>query len=164
MTVGCRERKGHLTAVANHRLIRQQWIPRPLEETFAFFAKPENLQEITPPFLQFRIARAEPELHAGSLIDYRLRIHGFPVRWTSEIAVWEPPHRFIDTQVRGPYALWQHQHGFAALGDGTLISDEVHYALPLGFLGEIARVLMVRRDVEQIFEYRRKKLEELLGN
>ena len=147
-----------------YRLIREQWIPRPLDEAFAFFARPQNLEEITPPFLQFHILRAANELHAGSLIDYRLRVHGIPMSWTSEITVWEPPHRFADTQVRGPYALWRHVHEFASEGTGTRIIDDVQYALPFGFIGEIAHALMVRRDVERIFDYRRKKLEQLLGN
>lgn len=146
-----------------YRLTREQWIPKPLDEAFAFFARPENLEEITPPFLKFHIVQGERELHAGSLIHYRLRVHGLPMRWTSEITVWDPPHRFVDVQVKGPYALWQHQHEFAADGDGTRISDDVQYALPFGFLGQIAHAIMVRRDVEGIFEYRRKKMEELLG-
>lgn len=163
MTACCHNRRRHLTSVPSHRSIRQQWIPQPLDETFAFFARPQNLEEITPPLLRFHIARAERELHAGSLIDYRLHVRGVPMRWRSEITTWDPPHRFVDRQVRGPYALWQHQHDFAAEGNGTRITDEVQYALPFGLLGEIAHVLMVRRDVEQIFAYRKTKLEELLG-
>jgi|ERR1700677_2420665 ligand-binding SRPBCC domain-containing protein len=146
-----------------YRLTREQWIPKPLDEAFAFFARPENLEEITPPFLKFHIVQADRELHAGSLIHYRLRVHGLPMRWTSEITVWDPPQRFVDVQVKGPYALWRHQHEFAADGDGTRISDDVQYALPFGFVGQMAHAIMVRRDVEGIFEFRRKKLEELMG-
>jgi ligand-binding SRPBCC domain-containing protein len=146
-----------------YRLTREQWIPKPLDEAFAFFARPENLEEITPPFLKFHIVQADRELHAGSLIRYRLRVHGLPMRWTSQITVWDPPHRFVDIQVKGPYALWRHQHEFAADGDGTRIGDDVQYALPFGFLGQMAHAIMVRRDVEGIFEFRRKKLEELMG-
>jgi ligand-binding SRPBCC domain-containing protein len=147
----------------SYRLTREQWLPKPLEETFAFFSRPENLEEITPPFLQFHIVRAESELHAGSLIEYRLRVRGLPMCWTSEITNWEPPHRFVDTQVRGPYALWRHQHVFVAENDGTRISDDVEYALPFGFVGRLAHALLVRTDVEKIFEYRQQKLAELLG-
>lgn len=146
-----------------YRLTREQWIPQPLEEAFAFFSRPENLEEITPPFLNFHVVRAEKELHTGSLIEYRLRVRGIPMRWTSEITLWEPPSRFVDTQLRGPYALWRHQHTFVAENGGTRIGDDVEYALPFGVIGQMAHALMVRRDVEKIFDYRRQRLEELLG-
>jgi len=146
-----------------YRLRREQWIPKALDEAFAFFARPQNLEEITPPFLRFHIVRAEGELHEGSLIEYRLRMRGLPMRWVSEITEWEPPHKFVDTQLRGPYALWRHQHLFAAEGSGTRIMDDVEYALPFGIIGELAHTLLVRRDVERIFEYRRRKLEEMLA-
>jgi ligand-binding SRPBCC domain-containing protein len=146
-----------------HRLIREQWIAKPLADVFTFFSRPENLQEITPPWLSFHIVSAERELRTGSIIEYRLRVHGLPTRWKSEISEWDPPHRFVDTQLRGPYALWRHQHSFTAENDGTRIRDQVDYALPLGVLGELAHTLMVRRDVESIFAYRQKRLLELLG-
>jgi ligand-binding SRPBCC domain-containing protein len=146
-----------------YRLTREQWLPKPLEETFTFFSRPENLEEITPPFLQFHLVRAERELQAGSLIEYRLRVRGVPMRWTSEITLWDPPYRFVDTQVRGPYALWRHQHIFVAENGGTRISDDVEYALPFGFVGQIAHALLVRRDVARIFDYRHQKLTVLLG-
>ncbi len=147
-----------------YHLTREQWIPKPLDEAFAFFSRPENLEEITPPFLNFHIVRADEELHAGSLIEYRLRVRGLPMRWTSEITVWEPPYKFEDTQLRGPYALWRHQHTFvAAENGGTRIGDDVEYALPFGIFGQIVHAVLVRRDVEKIFEYRQKRLAELLG-
>jgi ligand-binding SRPBCC domain-containing protein len=147
----------------SYRFTREQWIPKPLEEAFAFFSRPENLEQITPAFLRFQVVRAERELHAGSLIDYRLHVRGVPMRWTSEITNWDPPHRFVDTQVRGPYALWRHQHIFLPENGGTRISDDVEYALPFGFVGQLAHALLVRRDVEKIFEFRRLRLTELLG-
>jgi ligand-binding SRPBCC domain-containing protein len=146
-----------------YQLMREQWIPRPIEEAFAFFSRPENLEEITPPFLGFHIGRAEKELRAGSLIEYKLRIRGVPMRWLTEIEVWEPPCRFVDNQLRGPYKLWHHEHRFAERDGGTLISDRVDYALPFGVLGQIVHGLIVRRDVESTFEFRRKRLEEVLG-
>jgi hypothetical protein len=146
-----------------YQLIREQWIPKPMDEAFAFFSRPENLEEITPPWLGFRIVRTGKQLHAGSLINYKLRIHGLPMRWTSEITVWEPPYRFVDTQLRGPYKLWRHEHSFREQNRGTLIRDHVDYALPFGIFGEIAHKLMVRRDVETIFKFRRQRLEQLLG-
>ena len=98
-----------------------------------------------------------------SLIEYKLRIRGVPMRWLTEIEVWEPPCRFVDNQLRGPYKLWHHEHRFAERDGGTLISDRVDYALPFGVLGQIVHGLIVRRDVESIFEFRRKRLEEVLG-
>ncbi len=107
---------------------------------------------------------SENELHTGSLIEYRLRWHKIPMRWTSEITDWSPPHRFIDNQVRGPYAKWHHEHGFTAENGGTRIRDEVQYALPFGIAGQLAHWLRARHDVEAIFEFRRQRLEELLGS
>jgi len=107
--------------------------------------------------------KAERELHVGSIIEYRLRIRGLPMRWTSEIAVWEPPYRFVDNQLRGPYQLWHHEHTFAAENGGTRIGDHVTYSLPFGMLGEIAHAVMVKRDVESIFQFRQQRLAELLG-
>jgi ligand-binding SRPBCC domain-containing protein len=146
----------------SYHLTREQWIPKPLDEAFSFFAKPENLEEITPPFLRFRIVHAESPLHAGALIEYKLRVRGLPMRWVSEITEWQPPYQFVDTQLRGPYALWRHQHTFAAERGGTRITDNVEYALPFGFLGQIVHTLLVRKDVERIFDYRRRKLTKLL--
>lgn len=146
-----------------YQLIREQWIPKPIDEAFAFFSRPENLEEITPPWLGFHIVRTDKPLHAGSLINYKLRIHGLPMRWTSEISVWEPPYRFVDNQVRGPYKLWHHEHSFTEQNGGTLIRDHVDYALPFGIFGEIAHALMVRRDVETIFKFRQQRLEQLLA-
>lgn len=146
-----------------YQLIREQWLTTPLAETFAFFSRPENLEEITPPWLGFHIVRADRQLHAGSIIEYKLRIRGLPMRWSSEIAVWEPPYRFVDDQLRGPYKLWHHEHRFKSENGGTRIGDHVNYALPFGILGEIAHALMVKRDVESIFQFRQQRLTELLG-
>jgi hypothetical protein len=147
-----------------YHLIREQWISKPIEEAFDFFSRPENLEEITPPWLGFRIVNADRQLHTGSLINYKLRVRGLPMRWTSEITVWEPPYRFVDTQVRGPYKLWHHTHRFSAQNGGTLIGDHVDYALPFGIFGQLAHALMVRRDVETIFRYRQQRLAQLLGS
>ena len=146
-----------------YQLIREQWIGKPINEAFAFFSRPENLEQITPPWLSFHIVRSDKQLQAGSLINYKLRIHGLPMRWTSEIEAWEPPYRFVDKQLRGPYKLWHHEHSFREQNGGTSIRDRVDYALPFGVLGEVAHALMVRRDVESIFQFRRDRLQELLG-
>jgi ligand-binding SRPBCC domain-containing protein len=137
------------------------WLPRPLEEVFAFFADAGNLQALTPPWLDFTILTPSPiPMRPGTRIDSRLRLHGFPIRWQTEITAWEPPHRFVDEQRRGPYRLWVHEHRFETCDGGTHIADNVRYAVPGGWLVER---LIVRRDVERIFEFRRQKLLELFG-
>ena len=138
------------------------WLPRPRSEVFPFFADARNLQEITPPWLSFEVLTRGPlEMREGLLIDYRLRIHGFPVRWQTRIEVWEPPHRFVDLQLRGPYRLWRHEHTFEEKDGGTLCRDMVQYAAPGGpFRGLIERWL-VRPDVDRIFRYRADTLKWL---
>ena len=148
---------------ASYQLIREQWIPKPIEEAFAFFSRPENLEEITPPLLGFHILRAPGEIHTGSLIEYKLRVRGVPMKWLTEITVWEPPYRFVDNQLKGPYKLWHHEHRFTPENGGTRMRDQVDYALPFGILGHMVHTLIVKRDVETIFRYRQKRLEELLG-
>jgi ligand-binding SRPBCC domain-containing protein len=144
-----------------HEFQCELWLPRAPEAVFDFFADAANLQVITPDWLRFRILTPRPiVLCAGALIDYRLRIHGLPVRWRTEITAWEPPHRFVDEQRRGPYRLWIHEHRFTPQEGGTLCSDHVRYAVPGG---EIVHRLWVRRDVEKIFAFRRQKLIALLG-
>jgi ligand-binding SRPBCC domain-containing protein len=135
------------------------WLPRPRETVFAFFAEARNLEQITPPFLQFEVLTPAPiAMRPGTLIDYRLRVHGFPIRWRTEIAAWNPPHRFVDTQLRGPYTLWHHTHTFRERSGGTDCFDEVRYR-PRG--GALINWLFVRRDVENIFAYRREQLLKL---
>lgn len=147
-----------------HTLRHETWIPRPVEEVFEFFSSARNLAEITPPFLRFNVLTPEPvQMRAGTLLDYKLRVRGLPIRWRTEIIEWDPPHGFRDIQLRGPYKLWDHSHRFEARDGGTWMEDEVRYELPFGVLGEIARVLMVKRDVEAIFEYRSRKIRELFG-
>lgn len=132
------------------------WLPKPLEEIFHFFSDAHNLEIITPPFLRFEVLTQDPiEMREGTLIDYRIRFHGIPLRWRTRIDVWEPPHQFVDDQIRGPYRLWRHEHSFERRDNGTLCLDRVRYAVPGRPL--IDR-LFVRRDVEKIFEFRRKKL------
>jgi len=140
---------------------REQWLPRPLDEVFAFFSRPENLQEITPPWLDFRVMDAPQIPFPGALIRYRLRWHGIPLRWTSEITEWNPPHRFIDRAISGPYAAWNHEHSFTGQGNGTLVRDRVQYALPLGWLGVVAHKLRVSHDVERIFDFRAARMRQL---
>ncbi|MGZ7091252.1 MAG: SRPBCC family protein [Candidatus Angelobacter sp.] len=141
-----------------------QQVPRQLPEVFAFFSCAENLEVLTPPWLNFKILEVTPQpLRQGTLINYSLRVHGIPLRWTSEIIEWEPPHRFVDLQLRGPYKLWRHEHRFEARDGGTLISDTITLALPLGILGQLAYKIKVRSDVQEIFAFREKKIRALFG-
>ena len=142
----------------------EQWVPRPVREVFAFFADPRNLARITPPFLNFRIlAVSTPTLESGTRIDYRLSVHGVPVRWQSLIRDWSPNQSFVDVQTRGPYRRWEHTHEFVAHDGGTVIRDRVVYELPLGGLGRLVAGSWVDGDLAKIFAYRRATVRELLG-
>jgi ligand-binding SRPBCC domain-containing protein len=144
-----------------HILERRQRIERPIEEVFGFYGDARNLERITPPLLGFEVTTPGPiEMGAGTLIEYRLRLHRVPVRWRTRIEAWEPPHRFVDSQIKGPYSLWEHTHSFEADGrEATIIEDQVRYSIPFGPLGELANRLLVRRDLRQIFDYRHDAVE-----
>ena len=145
-----------------HEFQDELWLPAPLEEVFPFFADARNLEEITPPWLSFQVLTPEPTtMREGLKLDYKLRVHGFPLRWQSLIKAWEPPHRFVDEALRSPYRKWHHEHRFEAKDGGTLCRDHVHYAVPFDFL---SHRFFVRPDVERIFAYRRKKLLERFGS
>jgi ligand-binding SRPBCC domain-containing protein len=149
--------------MAVHRLERRQFVARPLDEVFAFFAEARNLERITPPWLSFRVLTPDPvQMAVGTIIDYRLRLHGIPLGWTSQIEVWEPGRQFVDRSIRGPFSLWHHRHRFSESGEGTIVSDEVHYASPFGALGEIAAQLVVARDLDRIFAHRRDAVVRIL--
>ncbi len=141
-------------AMHTYCLEREQWLPRPVDEVFAFFSRPENLQVITPPWLDFRMVESPAELAVGSLIRYRLRWRWMPIRWTTEISEWNAPHRFVDREISGPYAQWNHEHWFAPHEGGTTMRDRVTYGLPLGWIGRAAYAIVVKRDVERIFDFR----------
>jgi ligand-binding SRPBCC domain-containing protein len=147
-----------------HVLERSQRLAVPLEQAFELYAEARNLERITPPWLGFRVTTPAPiEMREGALIEYRLKLHGVPVRWRTRIAAWEPPLRFVDVQLRGPYALWEHTHTFEAdSDDAVVIGDRVRYALPFGPLGELAHAAFVARDLQQIFDYRAKAVAEWL--
>ncbi len=148
-----------------HVLQREQHLPGPPEEVFAFFADARNLEAITPPLLRFRVLDAEPiRMRAGTLIRYRLRVRGVPLRWLTRIREWQPPGCFVDEQLRGPYALWEHTHAFAPdERGGTVMRDTVRYALPLGPVGSLAHRLLVRRDLEAIFDHRAARVAQLIS-
>lgn len=151
--------------VTESELRVEQWLPVPREQVFPFFADARNLETITPPWLHFHILTppAQLTMRVGSRIDYRLRVHGLPMRWQSEITAWEPPFRFVDEQRRGPYAVWRHEHTFEEKDGGTLCRDVIAYAAPGGPFRPLIERWFVRGDVEKIFRYRRRRLEELFG-
>lgn len=142
-------------------LITSLIVRRPLDETFAFFADASNLQRITPPWLDFRITSPLPvEMQEGALIDYRLKMRGVPMRWRSEITAWEPPYRFVDEQVKGPYRRWHHTHTFREVDEGTEVRDRVDYLVPGGRLID---TLFVRRELLSIFRHRQQATLDAFG-
>jgi ligand-binding SRPBCC domain-containing protein len=147
-----------------HRIERTQLVHRSRDEVFAFVADAHNLESITPPWLQFTMLTPRGvDMREGTRLEYRLRIHGFPLRWVSRIEAWHPGRGFVDRQLQGPYRLWEHRHDLEAHKDGTLIRDRVRYALPFGLVGEVAHHLVVRGDLERIFAYRHDAVARLLG-
>lgn len=137
-------------------LTREQLIEgRRVEEVFEFFKQPENLARITPPSLAFQILSPVPIImRKGCTIDYRIKVMGIPRKWQTLITEYEPPVRFVDVQAKGPYSFWEHTHTFSPKNGGTLITDQVRYDLPLGWAGEIAHALFVKRQLNFIFDYR----------
>lgn len=139
----------------------QQSFDASAEELFPFFAEARNLERITPPWLRFEVLTPPPiTMREGALIDYRLHWRFLPIRWRTEITAWQPPHRFVDEQIRGPYRLWRHEHLFVQGSNSTTMTDRVEYAVPGG---ELTHRLFVERDVTQIFAFRRQVLAQLLG-
>jgi ligand-binding SRPBCC domain-containing protein len=147
-------------------LEREQTLPGTPEEVFPFFADARNLEAITPPILRFEVVTpGEIPMRVGTLIQYRLTLRGIGVDWLTSIQDWDPPHRFVDQQVRGPYALWHHTHDFAPAPDdagATLMRDTVRYAIGFGPFGQLAARAFVHRDVATIFEYRQQAIRDRL--
>jgi len=134
-------------------------VDHPLDEVFPFFADAGNLEALTPPWLKFSILTEQPiKMEEGTLIDYQIRLHGIPMRWRTRIDLWEPPYRFVDSQIKGPYRIWHHEHLFEEINGQTKITDRIQYRV-LG--GKLVDNLMVWRDVQRIFEFRRSRMEEL---
>jgi uncharacterized protein len=147
---------------AGHTLLTEQWVPQPLDTTFSFFTNPQNLEALTPKFLQFKILKVTSSpIQEGTLLDYSIKIRGIPIRWQTKITECISGVRFSDMQTRGPYLFWHHTHEFIEKNGGTLIRDKVLYKLPGWVPGDIIAHWLVRKDLEKIFLYRREVIAEL---
>ncbi len=150
-----------------YELKKEQFLNISLDKAWDFFSSPKNLKEITPDYLGFKITskNLEDKMYAGQIISYIVKpILGIPIRWTTEINHVDDKKYFVDTQIFGPYTLWHHKHFFEEHNDGVLMTDIVHYAMPLGFLGRIAQRLFVKNQLEAIFAYREQITEKLFNN
>ena len=139
------------------------WLARPRPEVFAFFTDPGHLALLTPPGFGLHLLTPGRTMAAGAVLDYRLRWLGMPLRWRAFIREWDPPFRFVDVQVRGPYARWEHRHRFLDAEGGTEVEDRVTYRLPGGPLGRLGHALVVGRQLRAVWAYRTRRLGELLG-
>jgi ligand-binding SRPBCC domain-containing protein len=146
----------------SHFLKTTTIISKPLDEVFAFFSKAENLNELTPPELQFSILTPLPiAMKKGALIDYKIKLSGIPMKWRTKISTWEPPFRFVDEQLKGPYVKWIHEHRFEARGNETIMYDTIEYLSPGWIFEPIVNQLFVQHKVEAIFKYREQRMKEL---
>lgn len=145
-------------------LKKEQFISKPLKEVFSFFEKPENLSEITPKTLSFKILNSTPiKMEKNAFINYRIKILAIPLYWTTKITDYNPPFSFTDEQLKGPYSLWRHTHIFVECNGGTLMTDEVLYSIPYGILGEIAQKIYVKRELDNIFSFREKTIKKIFN-
>lgn len=145
-------------------LKKEQFINKPLKEVFSFFEKPENLSEITPKNLGFQILNSIPiKMEKNALINYKIKILGIPLYWTTKITDYNPPLSFTDEQLKGPYSLWRHTHVFVECNGGTLMTDEVLYSIPYGIFGEIAHKIYVKKELENIFKFREKVISNIFS-
>lgn len=140
----------------------EQFINRPREDVFEFFSRAENLERLTPDFLNFQVVSETPiEMKEGTEIEYSLSVHGLPMTWISRIECWEPPEKFVDVQIKGPYKRWHHTHKFETQNNGTLVKDHVEYDVPGWIFSSLINHYFVRPDVEDIFSYRQKQLQDI---
>ncbi|HKQ65536.1 MAG TPA: SRPBCC family protein [Methylomirabilota bacterium] len=149
--------------MADYILESRVWLARARPEVFAFFAAAENLVKLTPPSWRLEIVAGPPALSSSAVLDLKLSWLGVPMTWRAFIREWDPPYRFVDVQVRGPYARWEHRHRFLEERGGTWVEDRVTYRLPLGPLGRAAHALVVRRQIAAMWRYRTMRLGELVG-
>jgi len=149
-----------------YNLKKQQFLPIPISEAWGFFSSPKNLSKITPDHMNFKILYQSggEKAYAGQIIRYRVNVLPLiSVHWVTEITQVKEPKHFIDEQRFGPYALWHHQHHFEEVNGGVLMTDEVNYAIPFGFLGRFAHWLFVGKEVNRIFEHRFITLEKFFS-
>jgi ligand-binding SRPBCC domain-containing protein len=149
--------------MADYIVESRMWLPKPRAEVFAFFADPANLVRVASPSLGLRLLGPPPVMTAGATFDLQLRWLGIPLRWRAFVREYDPPVRFLDVQLNGPYARWEHRHIFLSEADGTTVEDRIVYRLPLGALGKLAHALFVHRQLEAMWNYRRRKISELLA-
>jgi ligand-binding SRPBCC domain-containing protein len=142
-----------------------QFIDKPLDVVFSFFAKPENLRRITPSTLDFQILTPTPiSMVEGTVIDYNIKVMGIRVHWRTLITSYNPPNQFVDEQTKGPYLLWIHTHTFKVKDEGVEIHDCIEYSIPMGLLGRFVHFLWIKRKLDQIFDFRRRKIEEIFNS
>ena len=149
--------------MADHVLEARLWLGRPRPDVFAFFADPANLARLTPPTFGVRLLTRAPVMAAGAVLDYRLSWYGVPIRWRAFVREFDPPYRFLDVQLRGPYARWEHRHRFLEEDGGTVVEDRVVYRLPLGFVGRALHAATVGRQLRAVWAYRTRQLAAVLG-
>lgn len=148
-----------------YQIHRQQIIPRPVNDVFAFFGEAGNLERITPIWLRFQVRSPQPiRMKQDARIDYLIRWRGLPMRWRTRILVWQPIKKFVDVQEKGPYRLWQHTHVFEACAEGTRMIDHVRYALPFGGFGRGLHRLWIRNDLESVFDYRQRQIQAIFAD
>jgi len=149
----------------SYELKRNQFIPKPINEVFSFFSKPENLEIITPRDLHFSILTSKPiDMKTGQVIDYLIRLKGIKMCWRSIIFSYDPPYSFVDKQIRGPFTTWIHSHNFKEINGGTIITDHVVYTIPFRLIGRIANYIFVERKLVDIFDYREKTIMDIFNN
>lgn len=146
-----------------YTLHREQFLPISMQEAWAFFSTPNNLPKITPKDMGFTMVSgmSEEEIYKGQLIEYRVSpLLGIKLKWVTEIGEVQAPYKFVDTQLKGPYALWEHTHTFKEVKGGVMMYDDLRYAIPFGVLGLLAHSIIVKGKLEDIFNFRAQTLKE----
>jgi len=150
-----------------YQLHRETLLPVSLAKAWDFFSSPYNLAKITPAQMDFKVVTPNlpTQIHNGLKIEYVVRpLAGVPLKWLSEISAVNAPYSFVDEQLKGPYAYWHHEHIFEERAAGeVLMTDKVTYSVPLGFLGRLANTLIVRKKLEEIFDFRTAKIQEIFN-
>src|SRR2546425_4177100 len=149
--------------MADHVMESRVWLARPRPDVFAFLADPSNLARVMPPALRVRLLTPGVRMDAGAVLDFRLAWLGVPLRWRLFVREWDPPYRFVDVQVNGPYARWEHRHRLLEESGGAWGEDRVNYPPPPGPLGRGAHALLVGRQLRAAWAYPRGRPIALLA-